>query len=627
MPTIPKVKKTAYNQVWRGAFGQFGTGRNAQVVFLQSAMPPDDLQRTTLIGDIPGSEKWRVRDLFQREVDEERVKSSVLPYFQDRSKVKFFNPLTLTALPIDPQTGELFTALPDLKEFEEKEDGHTWQVLEMEEFYRYRHIKGEKYFAEFKWNDSKVKIVAIDGQHRLSALKRFHNDTEHAGRAEFEKWDIPFVLAAVASGDQVTRQGLLDVIRSIFVYVNTTAVKLNEEREILLSDESPNMVCTQEWLNSYHSNDTKRTPIPTKLPLLLFDWRGTKATTRGASVQTAAILSIKELKAWLHTYLLGEDFADPKEDRPNQRTSLSITPEDKALHLAFNERTLPPEANKKLRAKFGATVLPGIDHVLANFTPIREYAKAIRQLERATGGADDVTRHAFYRLKFYADRDMEKAVKRQVDEKYSILLEDISVAKDKHFGSKAMLGHDIGMRGVISAYAQLREFHQKTIKKSVTWEETAIWFVRGLNACYAAGWFDWDKGAKGKLLLQVARDSNDSVRNYRLSDVPEALGTHLAIVAAAYCKWATDVPSDDGWDQLWDEKSERLERTLQKGFEREERVKWKEDYDNTKEGKAELKRKVQSEAKKKVKAHIKSLEQHLPDFTVRSKAKKKSKRS
>src|SRR5438552_17875851 len=101
-----------YNQMLLGVYGEFGTGANAQIFFLQSTLAPTSLEKTALISDIPGSETWQVRDLFQREVDIRRVTKGLLPYLQSTDKVTCFNPLTLTRIPIHPDTNELLTTIP-----------------------------------------------------------------------------------------------------------------------------------------------------------------------------------------------------------------------------------------------------------------------------------------------------------------------------------------------------------------------------------------------------------------------------------------------------------------------------------------------------------------------------------
>src|SRR4051794_38872800 len=101
MTTPPDILLEEYSQKKLGYFGELGAGANARVMFLQTAITRDELDDITLIENIPGSEKWDVRDLFQRDVDKVRVQQSIVPWLQDKSTVKFFNPLTLILLPLD----------------------------------------------------------------------------------------------------------------------------------------------------------------------------------------------------------------------------------------------------------------------------------------------------------------------------------------------------------------------------------------------------------------------------------------------------------------------------------------------------------------------------------------------
>ena len=211
-----------YNQSIQGYFGEFGSGANAKIFFLQSAINPVDLDKITLISDIPGSETWSVRDLFQRDVDDERVENGLIPYFKDQGKVKFFNPITLTILPLDNKTFEVMPDIPNVIERQEVIEDKTWDVFEVGGLYRFRYMHGKPQFARVEWNDTKVRIVAIDGQHRLSALKRFKSDTENSSiKSDFMQWTIPVVLFSLRRIKDVSSGStLLDIIRNIFIYIN-----------------------------------------------------------------------------------------------------------------------------------------------------------------------------------------------------------------------------------------------------------------------------------------------------------------------------------------------------------------------------------------------------------------------
>ena len=144
----PNLPHATYNQNFNGFFGHFGTEANAQIYFLQTGIRPSDLDKIALISEIPGSEKWNVRDLFQREVDIKRVLNNILPYLQDARRVKFFNPLTLTILPIDEETYNPLTDISFINESSFKDqDGYDWMKFEFKNYYRYRYVKDQPHYG------------------------------------------------------------------------------------------------------------------------------------------------------------------------------------------------------------------------------------------------------------------------------------------------------------------------------------------------------------------------------------------------------------------------------------------------------------------------------------------------
>ena len=116
MPTPPRRRTRTYNQKLEGVYGEFGAGASVQAFYVQAALEPAQLGRISLISDIQGSERWSVRDLFQRDVDNSRVTRALLPYLQDSSKIKFFNPLTLTVLPMDANGTSVLARMPKVIE-------------------------------------------------------------------------------------------------------------------------------------------------------------------------------------------------------------------------------------------------------------------------------------------------------------------------------------------------------------------------------------------------------------------------------------------------------------------------------------------------------------------------------
>ena len=153
MSKLPPVHSATYNKIKNGYYGELGEGANAKICFIQTAINRTELDSITLIENIPGSESWDVRDLFQRDVDKKRVTDRILPYLKDLTKVKFFNPLTLMVLPLDDSGTRVEQSVIYVEPREETEEGHQYRILERPNYYQFRVHVEKSAFSEVRWND------------------------------------------------------------------------------------------------------------------------------------------------------------------------------------------------------------------------------------------------------------------------------------------------------------------------------------------------------------------------------------------------------------------------------------------------------------------------------------------
>jgi len=276
----PINKNSTYDQQIRGVYGTFGAGMGIRVCFLQAALEAPELDKIQLVSEIPGSDRWPVRDLFQRDVDIARVENNILPWLQDTDKVKFFAPLALTLIPINYENNQIVSEVPQLSSVEINDEMGTWKAQERDGLYRFRFLTSEsdqhREYGIVEWNSRNVKLVAIDGQHRLSALKRYANDQKGPGHSGFVNWNIPVVVSGLDAEEPV-KASILDVVRNMFVYINTQAHTPSRSRQILLNDENLHSVFVQEWLQYSHENDIAENAmerVQNRVPLLFYDWRG-----------------------------------------------------------------------------------------------------------------------------------------------------------------------------------------------------------------------------------------------------------------------------------------------------------------------------------------------------------------
>src|SRR5262249_23117746 len=159
-----------------------------------------------------------------------------LPYLKDVGKVKFFNPLTLALLPLAPNGQTIESDLPHVAPTIADQSGHPYTVFEWDGYYKFGLHQSTPAFSYLNWNDQRVRIVAIDGQHRLSALKRWKNEPPTSSQ-QLSHWTIPVVVLGIfkAAPDRPTAS-FLEIVRKTFVYINSTAQRINEARQTLLDD-------------------------------------------------------------------------------------------------------------------------------------------------------------------------------------------------------------------------------------------------------------------------------------------------------------------------------------------------------------------------------------------------------
>jgi len=606
----PHINLNVYNEQLYGVFGNFGSGGNARISYLQTALSTNQLDKITLISDIPKSETWPIRVLFQRDVDLKRVEKGLIPYFQSDSKVKFFNPITLTLLPLSDDN-EINESILDIREDDIEVDGAPCKSFEAVGKFRFvipKDANGNPIYSHtmLEWNSNTVKVVAIDGQHRLSALKRYKK-MDNTG--DFNDWSIPVVFFTMRRLNEEQEVGsMLDIIRNIFIYINTTAQSPNATRQILLSDEIVNSVCTQEILQFSHTNDVEGNGY-NALPLIFYDWRGDEDEGRRV-YQPASVVRSTELKSWLEEYILGEDF------KSKQKDNLGIGAGDE-LNNIFLDMKIPVMLVQPLREQFQQNLMLGMIHLLENFIPYKNYIEAYRQFESERNHGD-IANHAFHKLRFGSHSGGDALIE-DIQEKYKDIEDDLTYLKDEHIPEGIQL--DIGMRGIVYAYSELKRFYNKLTSSDAHWKNYSIWFTDALNKVYEDNWFPMD-GTKPELFKHLTYDHNDRTILYKHDQVINASGAFLTILiskyATVFCSQDLNMTADalrTEWESLYDQHDVKMNRTLSGGYLKESKVILTPNYDLPRQ-RTELNKKAEERAKIELDEHYRKLNLFLNNLNV-----------
>lgn len=229
---------------------------------------------------------WSLKELFQREIDEKRVEDDIVKgYLLDPKKLKFFNAITIVLMPkgIDGKIQDIFddsTTIesPPIPWDGTDPDDAQWNHPEA----NVANFDGVQFLsiglsARLRWDEDRVLAVAVDGQHRLWALRTFRENQKFRGgtlRTSEQQTKIPvlFILLHPSAGFQNVQSesdySIRGIARELFTDLNKNAKTVDKARELILDDKSINAQCVRTLLTEKTGEDSTD-----KLPLSLVRWQ------------------------------------------------------------------------------------------------------------------------------------------------------------------------------------------------------------------------------------------------------------------------------------------------------------------------------------------------------------------
>ena len=588
MVKLPPVKKLKYNEQMVGVAGEIGSGRYG-VRYLQTAIPIKEIERLTLVTELPDSERWHVRQLFQRDIDMVRVLSEIMPYFKNPQKIKFFNPLTIVLMPMDAQ-GRVLMGVKEVKVDAGDAAGFDGEVWEADGHYKLSWPNIENPFGLVDYNSNHVKLVAVDGQHRLQALKRLAREQmANPSDANFEKvkfdaWRIPIVLLVFPPTDKLVgkQHVLLENVRDIFVTINTNAQRPNRCREILLNDYSATAICCQELLDHCHQANSD-------VPLLFFDWRAhDRSEDNFYPENPQAFLRVEELEDYHIKYLMGEG-TKAQVLTQEQRDALFI--DDITIEEADEDGRA--KLREHVRQRYRETLLPGVIHIFKTFKPFADYVSFLNELRASCD--TDIKVHAMSVLLYgvhHAAENLVQAIEQEVSSRKQ-------QCETKKKQLPVLFTNVIGGRGIFCGFSLAKPSRDEALKSTSSWIDAAQWYAECMNGALKNGYFDFDN----KLLRHVAIDHNGHIVNYRLDYQGGALGTYCALIACSMSK-----PKAKFLEAISKHINE-LDDTIYRGYKKELRPILKDA--NPGIDRIVLNKQVEKKAREKTNTQIKALKAEL----------------
>jgi hypothetical protein len=313
MSKIPGVKKIVkFTKEIRGSFGRFKTDHSYRIHYVSTSIAIDDIDDLSTASELFSPDKIEFEELIQRDIDHSRVKKIANDYLSNgEGRVIFFPPLLACIALIDNDGGlkkqysnvsnSLVTDSavgPVLRTTWDK-DGFELDLPEADSDSSDRtiHFEGHDHFyydfaATLRFNPKKTKLVVLDGQHRLEALRLLRKNGEQNAIIAGLEIPVCVIWAPEAVGNQESNENMTQDFRELFVRVNSEPRKVSGHFIILLKDDSYSAMAIRRladnWKAATASNQWSR--------LHLLEWNTREdervdVRTRDFSITTVSIVA------------------------------------------------------------------------------------------------------------------------------------------------------------------------------------------------------------------------------------------------------------------------------------------------------------------------------------------------
>lgn len=484
-----------------GMWGEMGSASGVHVHYIQTVFNKAELNRVKIVSEIPESEKWAIRDLFQRNVDLDRIQNGIIPYLEDKNDLRFFNPLTLFLLPYESNT--ILRDIPILSHSEGTLGSGISDKFTLEGTFSLDLSRNDQNpYGLLQWNDNYCHLVAVDGQHRLTALKMLIQDNK------LPDWKVPVQLVCIhldGMSSSLTNPSLIDAVRRIFITINNSARRVSIARKILLNDILPLDIVSQEII------EYCRTNASSKLPLEFFDWRGDDEST------LINVLHIVELNEILNKYF---GFGNEEEVSGRNGRSLPGWLNSAGISRGF----LSFEESDLFRGKIQEFV-KGIHELISKIEPFRKYISEIERFER-NNSSDIAYKYCFDFERFGTPTSYSPQNGLLGYQLYHSTFK--TTVQQLKSNMPGLINNKIGLRAIFYSFNILKT--QVEVFSNMTWSQFVIIYSELTNEMIEEGWFrnyEHLKQNQSSILRYLTYDGAGQIINYKIKDVERSLGAFV----------------------------------------------------------------------------------------------------
>lgn len=592
--------------------GTYHLSQVGQVPYFTAVMSLQDLvEQIKLVEEMPEESLLTrsLEELFQRDIDWNRVQNDLVNgYLRNQNKLSFFNSLTIALLPQNGSKIEDSYGNPESSPSPTYEN-KSWTQIDVGNICIESNSGGS--IGLVRWHKEKIFPVAIDGQHRLAALKQYCDRLTPGVSSEFNT-KIPLIFLIL--DERVGFKGnsgnsLIETLREIFIDLNRNARVVAKSRLILLDDLDVQSFCVRTLLAKSAEDSSDDT-----LPLSMVTWRedeakfdsGYSLTTvlnlneivgsclGNASLETIEALEENEVKKYVGTIKakleLKSDILKSIEDH----IQLCVGRDEP---FSFKKEHLDA-----IREVFRLQWTPHIIQVFRKFGPYREYFSTAIEIGAINGML------AEYLLLSKENREKFKGRKKDADKTFNPQNKiDDPLAKLQELKKDEWAFYVVFQKALFLNLFGLEAQRQSLFEGEIgeTREGFLAWWIEQLNVLHKQGVFNLNWGTrkpKANLWLGIAKNPVSETIQYSGAAV-NRISSFITI-----CLWFNkDSEAQDAemfaTSLIEDTRAElprivrNAFRTLRTGLESLIRARTEDEIDDKK-----LKRKVKVELVKRLKA-------------------------
>lgn len=396
-----------FNFERQGSFGVFKTEWSFPLDYYLLSFKPEEIKYLTLAKDLKPSKKLNFDMLLQRDIDERRIEDDLKPYIAGaRNKLKedaaegaiFFPPLLAAIVPV--QDNDILDFYNNQKTPVQQE---KYLIQEWEAHFRSTHLvdasvdaisisafdADSSEFKSFKVkrNPSKfqarltdeagsgVRLVVVDGQHRLVTLKNLYK--QNPGLMKDMSFPVCLVYAPQCTAafstfsENKTPKEMIpkihEVFRKLFLDVNQTAERVSGHFEYLLNDVDSSAIAARQYCKYLLESGPNGREALAQVEWNVRNYKESKNITRDYSITSIGVIapSLTDFISPHYDYLLNLEEVSGElfdEDDDEKRVSFQqITLRQKpVIERQIRTNLVPllyaifskPEAFKRLSAVF-----------------------------------------------------------------------------------------------------------------------------------------------------------------------------------------------------------------------------------------------------------------------------------